>query len=531
MPSATLKQETARGLIPPAPAYPHTPDLGNGSFRNPVIFADYSDPDVIRVGDDFYMTASSFNCAPGLPVLRSKDLVNWTILGHVFQNYPVKGFDAPQHGGGVWAPSLRHHHGEFYVYFGDPDHGVFMAKAKNPAGPWSPLHRVQPAKGWIDPCPFWDDDGSAYLVHAWAKSRAGINSVLTLCRMSPEGMKLLDEGKVVFDGNAHHPIIEGPKLYKRNGWYYIFAPAGGVKTGWQTVLRSKNIFGPYEDKIVLAQGRTDINGPHQGGWIETQTGESWFVHFQDRGAYGRVIHLQPMQWVNDWPVIGDDADGDGTGEPVTVFQKPNVGHSHPVAVPQTTDEFDSAKLGLQWQWQANFQEKWFSLTARPGWLRLFCPAIPGKAVNLWSVSQLLLQKFPAPEFTVTTKLDFSHLAEGEKAGLLVMGLDYFHLAVERTANGCRFIKAACRNAHEGGREVTEGEAAAEGNLVFFRVEIGRGAVCRFSHSRDGNEFIPLGKPFTAREGNWVGVKVGLFGLSTGGAEKTGHADFDWFKFG
>lgn len=514
----------------PGGSWPWISDQEDGTFRNPIIFADYSDPDVIRHGDDFYLIASSFNCAPGLPILHSRDLVNWTILGHIFQNYPVQGFDTPQHGNGVWAPSLRYHNDEFYVYFGDPDNGIFLSKAKNPAGPWEPLRLVCAARGWIDTCPFWDDDGNAYLIHAWAKSRSGIKSILTINRMSPDGTKLLDNGTLVFDGTAGHPIIEGPKLYKRNGYYYIFAPAGGVSEGWQTVLRSTNIFGPYEDKIVLVQGETEINGPHQGGWVETQTGENWFIHFQDRGAYGRIIHLQPMKWVNDWPVIGDDEDGDGTGEPVLVCKKPGVGQIHPIAVPQTTDEFDSSKPGLQWQWHGNYKEEWFSLTARPGWLRLFSAPMPGREVNLWPVPNLLLQKLPAPEFTATTKLDFGNLAMGERAGLIVMGLDYSYLAVERTANGTRLIKASCVDADNGSEEIVGGDIARPGESVWLRVKVNAGAVCLFYYSNDGKKFTSLGKSFTAREGKWVGAKVGLFCLAPNGASESGHSDFDWFRF-
>ena len=500
-----------------------------GSYTNPIIFADYSDPDVIRVGEDFYLIASSFNCVPGLPILHSKDLVNWTIIGHVFQNYPLKEFDKPQHGNGVWAPSLRYHQGEFYVYFGDPDHGIYMSKARKPAGPWSPLQLVQAAKGWIDPCPFWDDDGKAYLVHAWAKSRAGTNSILTINRMRPDGRHLLDEGTVVFDGHAHHPTIEGPKLYKRNGYYYIFAPAGGVKQGWQTVLRSTNIFGPYDDRIVLSQGNTDVNGPHQGGWVETQSGESWFIHFQDRGVYGRILHLQPVKWIKDWPVIGDDKDGNGTGQPVLICRKPDVGRSYPVATPQTTDEFDSHRLGLQWQWNANYKDKWFSLSKRPGWLRLFSVPQPERAVNLWPVPNLLLQKLPAPEFTVTTKLDFSKLARGERAGLVIMGVDYAYAAVERTANGFRLINAVCKNANAAGKENVEKEVSDLPEVVLLRAQVAPGGACHFSYGSDGKQFDPLGAAFTAREGKWVGAKVGLFCLALGEAEEPGHADFDWFR--
>jgi beta-xylosidase len=506
-----------------------SPDNDTDSYRNPIIFADYSDPDVIRVGDDFYLVASSFSCSPGLPVLHSKDLVNWTIIGHVFQKYPFDSFNVPQHGNGVWAPSIRYHNGEFYVYFGDPDRGIFMSKTKTPAGPWGPLVLVQEAKGWIDTCPFWDDDGNAYLVHAWAKSRSGINSILTINRMSADGTKLLDKGKLVFDGHAHHPTMEGPKLYKRGGYYYIFAPAGGVPTGWQTVMRAKNIYGPYEDKIVMDQGTTNVNGPHQGGWVELKSGESWFIHFQDRGAYGRIVHLQPMKWINDWPVIGNDPDGDGKGEPVLSYKKPNVGHRYPAAIAQASDEFTSKVPGLQWQWQANYQDRWMSLSARSGWLRLFSMPAPDKAVNLWPVPNLFLQKLPAEEFTVTTKLDFRSLDVGEKAGLTMFGMDYASVAVERTASGFQLIRTTCKNAINGGQEEVESPINIPGTPVLLRVKVTTGAVCQFSFSADGKDFTPIGELFSAREGRWVGAKVGLFALATTGAAKTGYADFDWFR--
>ena len=283
--------------------------------------------------------------------------------------------------------------------------GIYMSKSKDPAGPWDTLLLVKQAKGWIDPCPIWDDDGNAYLVHAWAKSRVGFNSVLTVNRMQADGKKIFDDSLTVFDGHKNQPTMEGPKFYKRHGYYYIFAPAGGVPAGWQTVLRSKNVFGPYEDRIVLDQGRTAVNGPHQGGWIETQSGESWFIHFQDRGAYGRIIHLQPMVWNNDWPVIGADPDGKGKGEPVLRWKKPVVGKTYPVSVPQTSDEFDSTSLGLQWQWHANQRTSWYSFQEKPGSLVLRSISMPEGSKNLWMVPNLLLQKFPAPQFTATTRLD------------------------------------------------------------------------------------------------------------------------------
>ena len=211
-------------------------DLGNGKYRNPVLNADYSDPDVCRVGDDYYMTASSFNCVPGLPILHSKDLVNWKLIGHAIQRLePQDVFSTMQHGNGVWAPAIRFHNDEFYIYYGDPDYGIFVVKTKNPAGKWSDPELVKAGKGLIDPCPLWDDDGRVYLVHAYAGSRAGIKSILAVTELNAEGNKAISPSRTVYDGHAVDPTIEGAKFYKRNGDYYIFAPAGGVATGWQVI--------------------------------------------------------------------------------------------------------------------------------------------------------------------------------------------------------------------------------------------------------------------------------------------------------
>ncbi len=501
-------------------------DRDDGTYTNPVIFADYSDPDVILVGDDFYLTASSFSSMPGLPILHSPDLVNWTIIGHAFENYPFEQFATPRTGCGVWAPAMRYHNGEFCIYFGDPDNGIFVTKAKSAKGPWTPLLCVKQSKGWIDTCPFWDDDGKAYLIHAWAKSRSGTNSILTINQMSTDGTRLLDDGKMVVDGrNGKYPTLEGPKLYKRNGFYYIFAPAGGVTSGYQLVFRSKDICGPYEGRIVMAQGRTPINGPHQGAWVELPSGESWFIHFQDRGACGRVTHLQPMKWVDDWPIIGNDPDGTGKGAPVLAHKKPDVGKVYPLAAPQTTDEFDSSALGLQWQWTANFRDEWYSLSARAGWLRLFAVPKPNATNDPLTIPNVLLQKLPAPEFTVTTKLDLDHLAVGETAGLVVLGGNYSFAVIERTKTGSQLVKVSGDATAEDKRET---EIPWKGDSVFLRVRVGPGASCEFRYSADGKEFAVLGKTFLAKPGGWAGARVGLFCLAPADSKKTGYIDVDWF---
>jgi beta-xylosidase len=506
------------------------PDLGNGSYKNPVINADYSDPDVCRAGNDFYMTASSFNAAPGLPVLHSKDLVNWQLIGHALDRQPpFAHFSKVQHGNGVWAPSIRYHKGEFYIYYPDPDFGIYMIKAKNAAGPWSEPVMVKAGKGLIDPCPLWDDDGKAYLVHAWAGSRAGIKSILTLNRMNPAGTAVTDEGVLVFDGHGAHPTLEGPKLYKRNGYYYIFAPAGGVSTGWQLVLRAKNIYGPYEEKIVMDQGKSAVNGPHQGAWVDMPAGSNWFLHFQDKGAYGRVVHLQPMQWISNWPVIGTDPDGDGKGEPVMTWKKPLAGM--PVATPPESDEFNSAALGLQWQWQANPSSTWMMPYPAKGVLRLFSARMPDSSRNYWQVPNLLLQKFPADSFTVTTKCTFTPnpVLEGERTGLIILGVDYASISLVKKNSQLQLVYASCLKADKGAEEEQEVLKTIPGNNCWFRVKVGKDARCQFSYSLDGIQFTDAGKPFTAQPGRWVGAKVGIFCSRNTQINDAGFADFDWLR--
>lgn len=505
-------------------------DNGDGTYKNPVLYADYSDPDVVRAGEDYYMTASSFTCFPGLPILHSKDLVNWAIIGHALPRYPDAAFDRPQHGKGVWAPAIRYHNEHFYIYWGDPDRGIYRVKSKDPQGHWDEPVLVLAGKGLIDPCPFWDEDGSAYLVHGWAGSRTGgFNSILTIRRMNSEGACVIDQGKHVFDGHEKHPTMEGPKFYKRNGYYYIFAPAGGVPQGWQTVLRSKDIYGPYEDKIVLDQGSTIINGPHQGAWVDTLSGQDWFVHFQDLESYGRVIHLQPVNWIDDWPVIGVDEDGDGKGEPVLTYQKPDVKGSLPIVTPAEHDEFNSDTLGLQWQWQANPQLTWYIMLRNTDFLRLFAEKLPEENSTLWDAGNLLLQKFPAPDFTATTKVKFTPEFDGKRCGLIIMGSDYSCLSIVQKQNRMTLAQISCAKANKGGSEKVIEEKSIE-SVVYLRVSVcGPDGLCHFSYSVDGEIYTPIGKSFQSKPGGWIGAKVGLFCISDNTAKNGGYADFNWFR--
>lgn len=517
-------------------------DEGNGMYRNPVLHADYSDPDVCAVGEDYFLTASSFNCTPGLPILHSKDLVNWKIVNYALKKVePVEYYNEPRHGKGVWAPSIRFHGGMYYIYWGDPDFGIFMVKTRDPYGEWDAPVLVKAGKGMIDPCPLWDDDGRVYLAHAWAGSRAKFNSVLTVCELNKEGTAVISDPVLVFDGNdgVNH-TIEGAKFYKRNGFYYLFAPAGGVVSGWQLVMRSKDVYGPYEARIVMAQGKTDINGPHQGGWVDTPAGESWFLHFQDKGAYGRVLHLNPMKWVNDWPVIGVDKDGDGCGDPVSRYRKPKIGKTYPIETPVESDEFDTRKLGLQWEWHANYQDV-FGFTTNMGYARIYGHELSSHFKNFWEVPNLLMQKFPAEEFTATAKLKVSAKDDGQLSGLIIMGWDYSWIGVEKQGEKFLLKQAVCKDAEQGNLEqvstlaVLEPSRKFEAGLfpnyereIYIRVHVDKGAYCRFSYSLDGKKFTEAGTLFKARQGKWIGAKVGMFSVTPHGKER-GWLDVDWFR--
>lgn len=519
-------------------------DKGDGTYVNPVLHADYSDPDVCAVDGHYYMTASSFNCTPGLPILHSEDLVNWEIINYAIKDVePFDFFSKPQHGKGVWAPSIRYHNREFYIYWGDPDFGIFMVKTKDIYGEWDKPVLVKAGKGMIDPCPLWDDDGKVYLAHAWAGSRAKFNSVITVCEMNSEGTAIVSNPVLAFDGNdGTNHTIEGAKFYKHNGYYYIFAPAGGVATGWQLVLRSKNVFGPYESKIVMSQGKTDINGPHQGAWVDTPSGEAWFLHFQDKGAYGRVLHLNPMEWKSGWPVIGVDTDGDGCGEPVHEYRKPNIDKTVGIVTPAESDEFNSTELGLQWQWHANYQDT-FGFTTNMGYMRIYSHILSPEFVNFWEVPNLLLQKFPAEEFTATTKLKVSAKDDGQMSGLIVMGWDYAFLGVEKSGEGFILKYVQCKDAEQKTPEKTSVvgtldkcrtfEAGLYPNYeidIYLRVKVEVGGKCSFYYSTDGKRFHNVGDTFIARQGKWIGAKVGLFSVAPYGKER-GWVDADWFRIG
>ena len=535
-------------------------DLGDGTYKNPILFADYSDPDVMRVDDTYYMTASSFNYVPGLPILISKDLVNWKLVNYAIDKINYEKYDEPQHAKGVWAPAIRYHEGEFYIYYGMPDEGIFMVKTKDALGKWEEPVLVLEGKGLIDPCPFWDEDGKAYVVHGYAKSRIGFKSFLGIFEMSWDGKEAVGEDHILYNGLETQPTIEGPKVYKRDGYYYIFAPAGSVKTGWQTILRGKNIHGPFDEKIVLHQGSTAINGPHQGALVDTINGDEWFVHFQDRGMYGRIVHLQPVNWVDGWAVMGENA-VDYCGEPVAVCHKPNVtpvgtenadnasteamgSETQELCYLEASDDFSSEKLDLMWQWLGNPKEDFYSLTANPNHLRLYCKN-PSGAIEpiLWDNSNVLTQKLVCPYFTAESCLHIGGLMEREQAGMVMMGGDYAYLGVRVTAEGTELVLSQSADKKNGAIKANGQSTEKEENvttlvklddeqekvwLVFEIKEIEGTLSFEMRYSLDREHYTEVPVEFMPSDHTWVGAKIGLFANACG-QEMGGYGDFEYIE--
>ena len=464
------------------------------------------------------------------------DLVHWRIAAHVL---PRLGFAAgydmvppftltdaaagpvgpgQRYGGGVWAPSVRYHDHKFYVYWPTPDEGIFVSTAQRMEGPWSAPVTVLAGPGYEDPCPFWDSDGKAYLIHA--KVGAGF---LILHRMSPDGMRVLDAGKTIVEDRTNLPVIEGPKLYKRHGWYYIFAPIGGVGSGGQAVLRAHNIFGPYEWRVVLVPGQTNVRGPHQGAYVETPAGQGWFIHFNSTGAFGRITYLEPVRWQDDWPVIGEPIGDLKQGQPV-------LEHGVPVVVPkaqqyhlQDADEFNSPTLGLQWEWNHNPDDHRWSLSARAGFLRLQA----GPAQYLVTARNTLTQVLQGPAMTVTARFETDHLVDQQRAGLVLFGVRPAWIGVVRDA-GSAYLTYASAGIETRGPMLSS-------TRVDLKAQVSADQTVRFAYAEDGASFQWFGPPTPlSRFSWWKGSRPGLFTYlkttpgDAAGPAADGYVDIDWF---
>lgn len=486
------------------------------NYKNPVLQADYSDPDVIRVDDDFYMVSSSFNHVPGVPVLHSKNLVEWEITGHVLSELPFERFERVCHGAGAWAPSLRYHGGKFYCLIPFPDEGIFVSETEDINGEWSPLRPLVEGSGYEDPCPIWAN-GRCYVVFAFVKSRIGFNSKLAVFETDENLTTVADKYKIIYDGTNIAPKIEGPKFYKKDDFYYILAPAGGVKTGWQVALRSKSIYGPYETKIVMLQGDTDINGPHQGALVDLKDGGWKFMHFQDMGAYGRVVHLQPVQWADGWPLIGE-TDGVIAGTPVREGEYPvDISTGYKI---DGSDEFEGPALSPVWQTPANPRHGWYEFKRG---LKLNCLY---NSVNcLWNMPRLIMQKVNYLNFSAKAKCRLNLVNDGDECGFVMFGKEYAYVCVTRI-DGRNYLEI--RKGGEGkdaDETLCRSQPYDEKDVVFqlsAKWEAGNKLAYKFTFGKVAFTHI-----FYAEKGKWTGAKLGLYAKSA--CDSEGFATFKFFR--
>ncbi len=497
--------------------WPDWGDQGDGTYRNPVLPADFSDIDCIRVGSDYYAISSTFQFSPGVVILRSKDLVNWTILGHVVTNLnqigPELNWDKMnRYGRGIWAGAIRYHDKQFRVYFGTPDEGYFMSTATNPAGPWAALHPVLAEAGWDDCCPFWDDDGQGYLVGT--NFRDGYNTYLY--KLTPDGRDIIKEtGQMILQGRSR----EASKLYKINGYYYHFFSENKSVGRYVMMQRATNIFGPYNEMKQLAHGERAAKEPNQGGIVQTEKGDWYFYTHHGTGDWeGRCNSLLPVTWVDGWPIIGE-VGPDGIGRMVWSGKKPV--EDTPIVTPQTDDEFNTPILPPQWEW--NYQpraDKW-SLTERPGWLRLraFKPLSPD---NLLKAGNTLTQRsLRTGTNEVIIKLDLTGMADGQKAGLCHFSPPHYSaLGVSQTGTN-RTLDFSI------GGKITVGPVLTGSNL-WLKSTWGLDGKSRYAYSLDGKAYANFGDPYQLKWGSYRGDRIGIYSYNN--QADAGHADVDLFRY-
>lgn len=493
-------------------------DVGDGAYRNPVLPADYSDLDCIRVGSDYYAISSTMQFSPGMVILRSKDLVNWTIIGHAVNDLtqigPELNWDRMNRAGkGVWAGGIRYARNRFWVYFCTFDEGYFMTSAANPAGPWEPLHQVLKGGGWDDCCPFFDDDGQGYFIG----THVADNCKTYIWKLTPDGRDMIPESRTQVNEGAHR---EANKLLKINGWYYHFFSE--VKDGARVVMmqRSQNILGPYTERRQLTDKNNESKEPNQGGLVDTPKGDWYFLTHHGSGDWeGRCASLLPVTWIDGWPIIGATTPDGAPGKMVWSGKMPEEGHNP--CVPQTSDDFNGKLLGQQWEW--NYQpraDKW-SLIERPGWLRLkaFKPLQPD---NLMKAGNTLTQRtFRSASSTVIIKMDVSKMEDGQKAGLCHFGGQMHSALGVWQERGVRKLEYLANGKATVGPDMS-------GEEIWLRTSWGLDGKSQYAYSEDGRMFTEVGAPWQMVWGDYRGDRIGIYTFNDAG--DVGFVDVDFFHY-
>jgi len=496
-------------------------DMGDGTYRNFVFWSEFSNPDVIKVGEDFYMTTSTLHLSPNIAIYKSKDAVNWQIVGHVVSDvtqFSKKyGFDRMEDAGnGSWATSIRYHDGRFWVHVIDPTEGLFMSSAKSVEGPWEPLYKVSAGmKMHDDGCPLWDEDGNAYFSCSdFSKKSPDRMYTIKIFKMSADGKKLLDEGVTVHRG----VIAESTKLYKRNGFYYLMYTEEPGRQQW--IMRSNSIYGPYEKRIILQNFKTDAYRPVTQGALVDIGNNKWIYLGQSNctTVWGWPLALLSVTWKEDWPMVGEDFNGDGIGEMIWHASKPIAGFSKKMV--QSTDEFQQKML--QPQWEFNFQPMpgAYSLTAHPGFLRMNAfSTLNGKS---WNMRNVLLQRMIGREGVIDVKMDLRNMRDGQSAGVCGYGKQRARLYVELNGEKNRVVKYECER-----DTLIMGDITGRQKQVWFRISH-NDTHADFSYSMDGKVYKTIGKPYKLSTWNWVGARFGLFTFNN--KSDMGSVDFDYFRY-
>lgn len=479
------------------------------NYQNPIIKSDYSDPDVIRVDDNYYMIASSFNHTPCIPILKSKNLVDWKLISYVWDKLPFNTYDEVKHGSGVWAPSIRYHNNKFYCIVPFPDEGIYVSETIDiENGPWSEPRLLIKGPGIEDPCPIWVND-KCYLVVGFVKSRIGFNSMLAIYEVSSDLKEKLTDYKIIFDGHNIAPTVEGPKFYYHNDYFYILAPCGSVKTGWQIALRSKNIYGPYEMKIILMQNDSKINGPHQGALIDIPNDKWAFIHFTDQGPYGRVICLEPVEWIDDWPICGLIKDNLLAGTPVSNYPYIiDIKSDYKII---DSDDFKDNKLSLMWQTPANKKSNFYKLDNA-----LILNSINGNILNLNMLPNLFLTKILYSSFEINTKA-ILFLNEFDEAGLCYMGDTYSYICIKKISDANHLI-------------LKRGSFEENDNIILDEIYDSNEIIFNLKYIEPNKYYLGFNNKyfeyeFIATPGRWIGGKYGIYSKGV----NNGFAKFIYFK--
>ena len=535
----------------------HWGDQGDSTFRNPILRADYSDPDPIRVGNDYYLVSSTFESYPGVTILHSRDLVNWETVGAAFHHLDRVCSDYTwqrmnRYNGGVYAPTIAYHEGKFYIYANLYTDGFYMAWAERPEGPWTE-QMLKDKNGrslrvlhWTDPCPFWDEDGTAYL----AASHPGREYWYSyLFQMSADGTQLLDADSAHM---AQMPILyqwpdggtcispyhssEGNRIFKRNGYYYLqhieFTNQGQGEGTY--IFRARNIYGdggepgkPGKYEVRCIERVTDRNNmrlPGQGGYVTTPDGRWWWIgQFTRDDAEGRVPYLVPVHWQDDWPVM------DNTPERM---DKPIQGYAPQlpvgsddftmIATPHSQRESHAPlTLNPQWQWNHAPRNDYWSLSERKGWLRLHAFRPQGKQKGFFGAGNTLLQHtMPSEQTVITTRMDIRHLTDDCQAGLAIFngGKSYACIGV---INGSIFYEE---------NKMMRNDVVIPNKTIYIYLQavINNKGRVEFHYSFSNSKFKALGVSYKMEAGNFRGAMVGLFCYNT--ASDTGYVDFDFFDY-